>query len=242
MNVQQPFLIPWMGLSNQQAAAQVAVAQQQLHSGAQQPQQQQQQQQIHPHQLQHLQNLQKLQQQQQQQTPQHAAQHAAQAAAANSLQLAQISALQQQYNSALQHAAAVAAAAAGHGQAVTGLPAALAAALSAQHAQQQHAAAQQAQGQQPFYQNMTSVTQSPAMMTLHGMHGLLQAAPAVSTVSQMSLHNNPQFLAAAAAAASSPQYTSVQKILIPGSKVRRPFDFVSARWAFFGLGATLKCH
>ena len=52
------------------------------------------------------------------------------------------------------------------------------------------------------------------MASLQGMHGLLQT-PAVSTVS--SLHTPQQFLAAAAA--GSPQYSTVQKILIPGSKV-----------------------
>jgi len=247
MNVQQPFLIPWMGLSSQQAAAQVvaqqaAAAQQhqlQQQNGAPQQQQPPPQQQIHPHQqqLQQLQTLQKTlqpatvsQQPHHPQPPQQQQQqHQAAATCNNSLQLAQISALQQQYNSALQHAAAVAAAAAA-GQPVTSIPAIAAAAAAAQQQQQQQhqhqQQHQQQQQQQPqhqqqpiLYQNVASVTHAsnPAVAqqiaTLHGMHGLLQSPPAVSSVS--SLHN-PQFLAAAQAA--SPQYSTVQKILIPGSK------------------------
>ena len=44
---------------------------------------------------------------------------------------------------------------------------------------------------------------------------------AVSTVSSLGCHQNTQqYLAAAAAQAATPQYSTVQKILIPGSKVR----------------------
>jgi hypothetical protein len=59
------------------------------------------------------------------------------------------------------------------------------------------------------------------MQTLQGMHGLLQT-PSVSTVSSYNGQNNNQaaYLAAAAQAAN-PHYSTVQKILIPGSKVRQ---------------------
>lgn len=226
MNVQQPFLIPWMGLSNQQATAvQVAQAAAQQAAAQQAAQQQQQQQlhngahqQIHPaqnaaaaasaQQLQQLQGIQK-----------------ALPVSANSLQLAQLSAIQQQYSNALQHAAAVAAAAAA-GQPLQNIPA-LAAAAAAAAAQQQQQQTQQS-SQQSGAGIQTSVAQPAAsllyhnsnqhaamqMASLQGMHGLLQT-PTVSTVS--SLHTPQQFLAAATAA--TPQYSTVQKILIPGSKV-----------------------
>ena len=198
MNVQQPFLIPWMGQMAAAAAQQQQQQQQQQLNGAQQ-------QPVHPQQLQ-LQSLQKAQ---------------------NSLQLAQISALQQQYSSALQHAAAVAAAAAanqpGAGQHVS-LPALAAAAAAAAQQQPTSVSQQQTQqqaqqaAQQMLYQNVHAVQPNSAnlqMAQMAGMApGLLQTPTAVSS----SLHTPQQFLAAAAA---SPQYSTVQKILIPGSKVSK---------------------
>jgi len=286
MNVQQPFLIPWMqGLSNQQAV-QVAAAQQaaqQAQLTAQQQQQQaqtqqqltaQQQHQIHngaqvsqqqthihpgqhaqhgnPHstaqqtaqsQLQQLQSLQKAGGLPTAHSAQAGTQHSVAVSQhqqqQQQLQLAQISALQQQYSSALQHAAAVAAANAaagqpGHAQPGAGaglhqsIPA-LAAAAAAAAAQQQQQTQQHVQtsvaqpamlyaNQNGIQSNQQAQLHAHQMQTLQGMHGLLQT-PSVSTVSSYNgQNNNHAAYLAAAAQAANPHYSTVQKILIPGSK------------------------
>ena len=77
-----------------------------------------------------------------------------------------------------------------------------------------------------YHQNGIQPTANPALhhkmaSHLQGIHGLLQT-PTVSTVSSLGCHQNTtqQYLAAAAQVqANSQQYSTVQKILIPGSKV-----------------------
>ena len=112
------------------------------------------------------------------------------------------------------------AAAAAANQPSVSLPALAAAAAAAAQQQPNSSVAQQQQSQQQaqqiLYQNVAvQPNSSPAIaqMAQMGMPGLLQTPTAVSS----SLHTPQQFLAAAAA---SPQYSTVQKILIPGSKVR----------------------
>ncbi len=280
MNVQQPFLIPWMGLSSTQQQA-MAAAQQiaQLNNGAQPPQNTAQpagQQAaaagqpgapaqpptaLHPQQL-----LQKVVTAGAVPSSAHAAQQAQAQAQAQAVQvnaaaqtgalpLAQLTALQQQYHQALLLAAS--------GQTVASLPALASAVAQQQQAQAQaqvvqaQAQAQQQQapgaGQQQgnaaaaqLYAQSVAVScpsanvltagpvNSPAAAgvphSLLGVNGLLTPPNAVGSVGPVNVtagNAGHQMVPPAATLpqhflTAAPQYSSaVQKILIPGSKVRK---------------------